>query len=791
MRLRRNLYLLAGLVVLFNVLLGACGDATPAGTPVAAGTGAVVPGANLPTATSGAASQTTAAASTTNPAVATVTGAPSTTAASATTTTSTTTAASTTAVATTAAPTTVPAVTVNDRYISTFAAYKEPQVSVKPAVKSYTVAPDLSNLSNLKDFKLSDAEKKLLAQNYFVVEPADFKQFFQAYESFRYDQIPTFISTDSVAHVYHLLFDKLLRDTERNFLFKDLNSLNKALFDAATKQYDQVKGTDLEAPAKRVVGFVSVARKLSNPKESFTVPAYVADAVNAELKLIAGQQGFALSPLMGNQYQEDYSQYIPRGHYTKTEEQQNYFKAMIWYGRMTFRLQYDDETQSALLLMQDILNGQADGRKASDLWFLLYEPTSFFVGSADDLTYQDYFNVAKAVWGDQVGVNPRIFADKAKLDAFKKATDALPPPKINSMFTLINSPLTRDQQTKGLRLMGQRFTIDGYVFQNLIWRQVGTQDKPRDLPKGLDWFAALGSSEALNLLDKQGETQYQNYSSQMQKMKTQLSSLSQDTWTQNLYSAWLYNLQPFAEAKSTGYPKFMQSVSWQRKSLITGLASWTELKHDTLLYAKQVYAERGGGPEDLPYGYVEPEPTYYARMAALVNMTRTGLQQRNLIEQSQADTLKRLEDTALTLKSISEKELNGQKISDQDKDFIAYWGATIENFTLEAADADEGGRKYLDKQDAAVVADVATGLSQVLEEGTGRVNLIYVAVEVNGKVQLTKGAVYSHYEFTVPPSGRLTDDAWQKQLDAGKAPPQEDWKKSIQAPGVPRPQGGS
>ncbi|MEI6045322.1 MAG: DUF3160 domain-containing protein [Chloroflexota bacterium] len=783
MKSKKGAYLLL-VVLLFNLVLAACGDSSPAaGTPVAAGTGAILPGVGLASTPNTGTTSATTGAEVTPPAAATTLATSSVTV----TTLATTTAARPT-ITTGAVATPTESGPPLERYASSFASYKEAAVKVKPSLKPYTVAANLSNVVNLADFKLSDAQKKLLVQNYFAIEPADFKQFFQAYESFRYDQIPTFVTTDSVAHVYHLLFDKLLRDTETKFLISDLNTLNRALFEAAIKQYEQVKGTTLQEAAKRVVGFVTVARKLGNPKETFQIPAYVADTVNAELKLIEAKQGFALSPVMGSDYQEDYSQYAPRGHYTKTEEQQNYFRSMIWYGRMTFRLLSDSETQSALLLMQALLNGQADGRKASDLWFLIYEPTAFFVGSADDLTYQDYLNVAKKIWGDAVSSDPKLFADTTKLAAFKKATDALPPPKVNSQYTLINSPLTREQQTKGLRLIGQRFTIDAYIFQSLIWREVGTDAKKRDLPKGLDILAALGSSEALKLLEQDGETQYQNYTTQFQKVKSLLATTTVDTWTQNLYWAWIYSLKSFAEVKGEGYPKFMQGQAWQYKNLITGLASWTELKHDTLLYAKQVYAERGGGPEELPTGYVEPEPVYYARMAALVNMTRQGLQQRNLIEKEQIDLLTRLEESLLTLKSISEKELAGQSISDTEKNFIAYWGATIESYTLAAADADGDGRKYIDKQDAAVVADVATGLQQVLEEGTGRVNLIYVAVEVNGKVQLTKGAVYSQYEFKVSPSQRMTDEAWQQQLNAGKAPPLENWKKSIQAEGLPKPQ---
>lgn len=678
-------------------------------------------------------------------------------------------------------PTTAP-VSIQ-RYQPVFAKYQPAQVSTKtPGFPKYTVNQDLSNIVNLNDFKLSTAQKKLLAQNYFVVSPSQFKQFFQAYESFRYDQIPTYVSTDSVTNVYHLLFDKILRETETNYLIKDLQGLNRALLDASLKQYNSLTGTALESSAARALAFVALASRLADPTnyQPQAIPAPARSLVDAELKLIDAGAGLDTSPIIGSDYKEDYSQYIPRGHYTKSEDLKNYFRAMMWYGRLTFRAKSDAETQSALLLTQALLNGQANGQKASDYWKLLYDTTAFFVGTSDDLTYLDYAGIAKQIWGETVFSNPIAFSDKTKLVSFQQAVNALPPPKINSMITYI----VEDQETqiKGMRVMGQRFTLDAFIFQNLVWRNVGTLDKPRDLPKGLDIFSAMGSQEAGKLLDQQGETSFANYKLQLSKVQQQVSAISTDTWTQNLYWSWLYLLRPYTETRGAGYPAYMQNEAWQRKQLVAGLGSWTELKHDTLLYAKQVYAERGGGPDELPTGFVEPEPEFYSRVAALAAMTRDGLVQRKMLDPQYTSDLNKLQEYALSLKTIAEKELAGQPISSDERDFIAYWGANLEFLTLEAADAaDNTGRKFLDQQDGAVVADVATGLEQVLEEGTGRANLIYVAVQVNGKVILTEGVVYSQYEFTVQPGDRLTDEAWQKQLDAGKAPPLEAWKQSYMA----------
>ena len=289
-------------------------------------------------------------------------------------------------------------------------------------------------------------------------------------------------------------------------------------------------------------------------------------------------------------------------------------------------------------------------------------------------------------------------------------------------------------------MMGQRFTLDEYVFGQLIWRNVGNPNGPdaekRWLPKGLDVPSSFGSEEAFKVLDEMGETKYMSYTLQMDKVRGQIKSLPESQWTENLYWSWLYTFHPLLAPKAmdSGYPSFMTNQSWNRKDLNTVLGSWTELKHDTLLYAKQVMAEMGGGPPEQIKGYVEPEPEFYARVAALVGMTRDGLLSRGLLTKSDDPTaisdynnLNDLYNLALDLKHISEKELSNTTLTNDDYDLIQYYGGRLEHITLAASDPagpPEQGNSDLNDQDAAVVADVATGgpnLDQALEEGTGRI----------------------------------------------------------------------
>jgi hypothetical protein len=127
--------------------------------------------------------------------------------------------------------------------------------------------------------------------------------------------------------------------------------------------------------------------------------------VAEELALIEAQEGIVISPMMNlgqalsdlDALQEDYSQYIPRGHYTTDDQLTAYFQTMMWYGRMTFRLKSEDETRSALLLTLALSDEDTLTR-----WDRIYEPTSFFVGESDDLNVRHYQELMVQIYGSDV-----------------------------------------------------------------------------------------------------------------------------------------------------------------------------------------------------------------------------------------------------------------------------------------------------------------------------------------------------------------------------------------------------
>lgn len=665
-----------------------------------------------------------------------------------------------------------------------FALYEPPPVRIEARVRAEPVAADLSNV--VLSVPLSPEQRARIAANGFAVSPGETKEFYELYERARYDNIPVFVTSDSLLHVYHLLFDKALRRAETTAFIPMLTRLDAELLRASVAQYEALAGTPWAEAARRNAAYFAVAVKLLDP--TWEIPTGLRDLAEPDLAAIAAHDRIGPSAIFPNYPRgEDWGQYVPRGHYTKSEELQRYFRAMMWHGRMTFRAIDELETRQAALLTLAYQQTSVDGLPADQVWAGIYEPTVFFVGRSDDLTPREYGEALAAAYGP---VNdPRDLLDPAKFAAFRAAVEELRPPQIMGMVVI---PGTREEQVKGLRLMGQRFVPDAFVFQKLLDPDVPGRTQPRSL----DFFAAIGSERALRHLEDLGDTALPKYLDNMARLRDAFAAYDEATWTQNLYWSWIHSLRPLLEPVGEGYPAFMRSEAWLDKQLTTALASWTELKRDTILYAKQVYVERGYDamepPEpERPKGYVEPVPELYARVAALSRMTIEGLSARGLLaDEGERAALEAMERLALRLQSMAEKQLRGEALSDEEYELIRFYGAEIEALTFAADDEafyQGRGVNPMGGQDlqAAVVADIATDLAtgSVVENAVGRIFEIYVVAPIEGRLVLTKGGVFSHYEFAQPLSDRLTDEAWRARLDAGEAPPLATWTESFMVAG--------
>lgn len=666
-----------------------------------------------------------------------------------------------------------------------FATFSPGPVDSGGQLQPYTAQQDFGNV--VLSEVMTDDQKAYLLKNLFVVSPSPELEFYTVYEKARYNYQPLFITTDSMLHIFHLAFSKVLRTSEREYFLPLLKGLNAATLKTADGMYNALKGTDWEQAALHTVAYLGVASKLVD--EQTTVPVYAKALVDADYAAAMAAEGISPSAIFPALEQgEDWSQYKPRSYYADSPELSAYFRSMMWYGRMTFRLSKPEETKAALLLTLALRTSQTNNKPALAAWADLYEPTVFFIGKSDDLNVTQYNTLIESVYGANVDAKALQGKGDAGIQAFVAAAQQLPAPRI--LGTVIKDTDDVTKETMGLRFMGQRFVWDAYVLRQMIYRNVGTQTNPRAIPSALDVFAAMGSERARAILEGQGASKFENYTKQADKVRAEIKDVTEQEWTETLYNSWLYATNTLNQPATAGYPSFMLTSAYADRTLSSALGSYTELKHDTVLYAKQAYAEMGGGggksppPEPVaPPNYVEPVPLFWARLGALAEMTLEGLSKRSLLNELDQGTLTQIASWARKFQTYSQKELRNELLTSDEQSELRFYGGTLEALYKATYDSYEGGRGgYFDEEPrAALVADIATDpqSQQVLQIGTGAIDNIYAVVPVGDKLWLARGAVFSFYEFKQPLNNRLTDKQWWAMLDSGSAPARPEWTASF------------
>jgi hypothetical protein len=710
--------------------------------------------------------------------------------------------------------------------------YEPVSYEVSPAIESYNlplVRGEVMDFDSVSArLSLGEAAGALLERGFVVRPYGEVEDVSVVYRDLLERDVPIFVTADTWLHLYHVQFDEILKDLEETIFYGDIVAVTDRLLESAEALHGSSVGL-LRDAARRNMAFLRVARELlvvaddESTKPATAVPEAVAVVVAAELDLIEAHSGFAQSPLFN--YKDDYSQYVPRGHYTRSEVLKSYFRALMWYGRMTMLLkggepaceldacpalvspeEADIQTVQALLLAADLGSLSAGEIPVQELWERVYQVTTFFVGLADDLSFYEYKEAVSTVLGEVYELAD--LADKEKLFELRAELAQKRSPQIyggtGGQVIVVEpgeeiTPSMLDElldKSKGMRFMGQRFIPDSYAMGRLVSPGAGLAAGPSDaftavltdvgwirgFPRGLDVMALLGSKRARALLTELGDDAYSKYDESFTDLQAFFTDLPPEQWHLNLYWGWLHALKPLLEEVPEGSQTFMRTKAWTDRSLNTALASWAELRHDTILYAKQSYTpefettSEPPMPPPPPPGYVEPNPELFARLLALNNMTIKGLEELGVLEGQARHRLDSLGTLLRRMLDIAVLELNGEPISASDSDLLTNLADRLD---MVLGGVEPAGVK------TTMVADVHTDQNskKVLEEGVGYVELLVCVVRLpSGLNMVAAGPALSYYELKHPMNDRLTDEAWRELLVGAEAPEQPPWTKYYRAP---------
>lgn len=615
-------------------------------------------------------------------------------------------------------------------------------IDIEANVKPYDVPKDSKMIGGfVQDEYTQEYNAKMmknLEDNGFFVSYAKMQQPFSIYETNQYMGNNNFITTDSIVHLYHIIYLGMMEDMEQNALKQKLMALSKNCLDNAINDYNVAKGEEKEILMKNAALFLC-AVDLLEAKYDGEVPSEVRDLADKELENIKAE-GNAVSNITGKEI--DYSQFKVRGNYSKNENLKKYFKVNMLYSQELIHLENPDKSinleavKQAMLISRHMLKDEASFK----LWQDIYKPISFLVENTEDTTPIDiYKSISKATNDNSVEaiLNENVVNAVADDIANKEA------PKI------------KPDSGKVFAFLPQRAVVDNTWLQNLVDTD---QQSKRPVVSGVDLMALLGNSLAERLtLTNEDNLKWDKFKEKYDETKAMIDARTDKEEKANIYRTWLWVLKAFNNEYGEGYPDFMRSEKWQYKDLNTALASWAQLKHDTILYAKQFGAECGGDePMDMRH-YVEPNVNLYRRVKYLVGLTMDADEKYSLLNDEQIARLKDFDDMLEFLVKVSIEELKDETTSDEDNERLKVIGGEMENIFI-AFNKDESGEEFeippVDR-DTANVADlqkigpnvVDKPEGSFLEVGSGRFSTIYVVYRLNGKYYLGSGSVMNYYEF--------------------------------------------
>jgi hypothetical protein len=270
----------------------------------------------------------------------------------------------------------------------------------------------------------------------------------------------------------------------------------------------------------------------------------------------------------------------------------------------------------------------------------------------------------------------------------------------------------------------------------------------------------------------------------------------------------LKSLRTLSAAADDRMPEVMKTRAWAHKQVNTQMASWTQLRHDTILYVKQSYTE--GLSCYYPAGFVEPVVPFWAAMDAMASRAATLLEETPFpnqghlaeIQKKQVKFLRGFATQMGKLRQIAEKELDQKELSEDEKTLmkdvmqikhVAQGCVSIPQYTGWYPGLFYRGPKDCVKWDA-LVADVHTDVPAlpigdpgcVLHQGVGNVDLMIIAID-NGKDRVVYvGPTMSHYEFELPNATRKSDKEWKADLLDAKLPARPDYTRGYLVPWADR-----
>ncbi|MCB1099968.1 MAG: DUF3160 domain-containing protein [Verrucomicrobiae bacterium] len=529
---------------------------------------------------------------------------------------------------------------------------------------------------------------------------------------------------------------------------------------------------------------------------------------NAILSAIAQQRiaditVFGDSPDGAEPY--DFSQFIPRGHYAESVELERYFRAMMWLGRVDFRLTPGNGSlppdQAKARSMRHLAAAVAlaelvEATGYRNYWSQIESSIAELFGRPDFMTLGEFMDLVKAAdFGnlreiDEAGLlELQGLLEDGTLGVQQISTHVYRAPKYQPLVT-----------PRSMAMFGQRFTLDSWALDSVVFPKIVRDEngipEPGDqlmrrIPSALDVaFSVFGNNSTTPVLSRRmsdpaglsfrdGVPFQQNLAA----VRSVIDRQPAEIWEETLYNRWLGTLRTLSTPLPPGVPDCMLTEAWAMKDVTTQLASWTQLRSMTILYVKQSVTENSLC--NFPDIYVEPRPEFWQ---SLRNGARKASDSfRKLGASAAADHFIHFADTLSKIEGMLEKQLSDVELTDEEKQFVDRligephggcfgprlydgWYPTL--FLGDPSAAESTDARIVDFH-TDLPCHLCNDPGAVVHAGTGGMNLLLMLARRQGVLTAFAGPVSSFHEVLEPSETRLTNEQWADRITAQEIAPPE------------------
>ncbi len=473
--------------------------------------------------------------------------------------------------------------------------------------------------------QLLPEEFEQLSRDKILVTRRAYRQIFEPYIN---PSTPVFITSDAVIHAFHVLFkESISRHEETNA--EKIRDILKMVWTRIKPQPESPTGK----PADDRNPKDQPQSGISSPDQDFqdlrrAAKAHARIVIAVAIKLL-GDTPVGLGDSLGSTVDDevarvisaddnrmpewitgsspgfiaiDYSRYRPRGFYDRTESLRRYFRAISWLQSIPFRVDQDKELLAIFMLgktLTDYYSGDYAKRLELEKWFRCYND---LIGQRDDLDLLLASQIVRRRPADLNTVREYLAKLNSGNDRGSKISDQLG----------VVPETAIEPGSSEFRIISPHRTPDAILFQ----RTTSLTDFDRTWPSGLEICGVLGSEYANQLLAAKVPGINQA------AMLGSLDSSRKYFETTSLYNRYLNCLAALLDESEPDAPSFLKTRAWKTKTCNTALSGWSQIRHTWTLQAKQTVHTLGGALENLPSGFVEPEPEFYARLGELVELTQ-------------------------------------------------------------------------------------------------------------------------------------------------------------------------